>query len=78
MLDKIIKGIESQVKSRNIINIIVNSIGHLVVLETNHDYVVSLCKISCDLEQNKLEVVIRLIKLIDSDPIGENYDEWIE
>lgn len=56
---------------------LINSIGHLVELETNHDDMENLCKIF-DFKQNKLEAEIRLIKQSDPNPKGKTCGEWIK
>lgn len=51
----------------------INSIGHIVEQETNHDEVVNLYNIF-DLKQNELEAEICLIQIQKE----KNCDEWIK
>jgi len=75
LLEKIINGTEARFNQETLI--MINTIGHLVELETNHDNIVNLCKI-IDLKQNEFEVEIRLIKQSDSNPKEKNCNEWIK
>jgi len=75
LLDKMINGIEVRFNQETLT--LINSIGHLVELETNHDDMANLYK-TFDLKENELEAEIRLIKDSDPNPKGKNCDEWIK
>jgi len=75
LLDKMINGIEIRFSQEKLT--LINSIGHLVELETNHDDMEILCK-TFDLKQNEMEAEIRLIKQSDPNPKGKSCGEWIK
>ncbi|KAL4104673.1 hypothetical protein QTP88_019955 [Uroleucon formosanum] len=72
LLDKMINGIEVRFNQETLT--LINGIGHLVELETNHGDMANLCK-TFDLKENELEAEIRLIKDSDPNPKGKNCDE---
>lgn len=75
LLDKMINDIEVRFSQETLT--LINSIDHLVELETNHDDMAILCK-TFDLKQNEMEAEIRLIKQSDLNPKGKNCGEWIK